>query len=258
MLLVIYGFILFFILVTALWFSKQVTHREKLAQKSRSKARSIKQQISEIEEVCDTLNIYDANESLLATIYTYIISLMQNVIAIDPSEENNILLEHYQSKKNKIKRALPDSSSVADNDHQINIVKRHISKTIRHIKQISAFGAISELEASEHITRISKLKVQVEVDAFLMQGEKCEQKQDKITAASYYKHAKELLLTSEVSFDNQPDQIKSISKKIANIFNAQEEDDIKRKKKRKKNKELVDRHPLTTFKAAPEDEDEDE
>ena len=71
---IITGFFLFFVIVLSLWFSKQVTHREELELKARSKARAIKQQISEIEEVCDTLNIYDSNEELLASIYSNIIS----------------------------------------------------------------------------------------------------------------------------------------------------------------------------------------
>jgi len=253
MLFIVIGFILFFILVTALWFSKQVTHREDLAQKSRSKARKIKQQIAEIEEVCDTLNIYDSNENLLTTIYSQIISLTQKVASIDPSEENRILLEHYNSKKDKIKDSLPTAKSTPGNDQQINIVKRHIGKTVTNVKQLISNGTISELEASEHITRLRRLKVQLEVDAFMMQGNKCEQKLDKITAASYYKHAKELLLSTEVSFDDQSDQIQVISKKIAKIFNSQEEEEAKEKKK-KKSEENAESHPLTTIKKEDEDD----
>ena len=67
-------------------------------------------QIAEIEEVCDTLNIYDANESLLTTIYAHIISLTQNVITIENSDENRALLEHYNSKRSNIKKNLPSIS----------------------------------------------------------------------------------------------------------------------------------------------------
>ncbi|MCJ8314806.1 MAG: hypothetical protein MJK11_17770 [Pseudomonadales bacterium] len=250
--LVLLGFLLFFILVTALWFSKQVSHREDIAYKAKTKARTLKQQIAEIEEVCDTLNIYDSNESLLNTIYSHIISLTRNVNSIETSIENSSLLEHYIFKQSKIKDNLPKNTSIPDNDQQINIVKRHIGKTITNVKQLTMLGSISELEASEHIARLRQLKVQIEVNAFMMQGGKCEHKQDKITAASYYKHAKELLLNTEVSFDDQSEQIKNISIKISKIFNAQ---DKEIKKEKKKKEEPIDAYPLTTFKQVDEDEE---
>ncbi|BCE01225.1 hypothetical protein [Marinicellulosiphila megalodicopiae] len=246
MLFVVLGFILFFLLVSGLWFSKQILHREELAKKARSKARTVKQQITDIEDICTTLNMYDANVSLLTTIYSHIISLMQKVISLENTQENHILLEHYENKKNKLAETLPIKVGVPENDHQISILKRHTGKAITYLKGFIAQGLLNEYEGSEHITRLRRLKVQSEVDAFLLQGNKCEQKYDKITAASYYKHAKELLLSTDVNFDNQTEQIKSISKKISKIFNSEEEEKKREKEKRLEREE--NSHPLTTVK----------
>jgi hypothetical protein len=58
----------------------------------------------------------------------------------------------------------------------------------------------------------------LEVTAYRKQGDEAQEKGETSAAANFYKHAKELIVSSEIKFPEKMDQIKQISRKISGLY----------------------------------------
>ncbi|MEX1058773.1 MAG: hypothetical protein WED11_13670, partial [Natronospirillum sp.] len=78
-----------------------------------------------------------------------------------------------------------------------------------------------EPELMEHATRLRVLMLKTEVNAYIQQARQLLQDEDRVTAAAHFKHAKEILVASNLSFPERSSMIKRISKMVWGIYSTQ-------------------------------------
>lgn len=127
--------------------------------------------------------------------------------AADPEQE--VQSPHAPKRKKK---------KIPKNDRQISQIRRHCSKAIKLLSHMVSQNLITRAEADEHSQKLRMLALQSEVKAYLLQGQVSKAKEDYMMAASYYKHAKELLVSSPLTYEDKTKQIKNISKMIAGLY----------------------------------------
>ena len=215
-------------LAVGLWLSKNASNKQEDALKTKARVRKMRQLAVDIEEMLDTLKKYDGDTDLQVSILSYLISDTEKRLQLDPSnEETKTDLLRLKDAHSKAEGSSGGRASIPHNDRQLAIMRRHLSKTIKLIRHMLNKGFISETDAQEHVHRLKLLALNSEVEAYLVQGDRCRENDDNLTAASYYKHAKETLLSSSIQFDGKTKEIKRISKLISGIYssNPNEDDD---------------------------------
>lgn len=112
----------------------------------------------------------------------------------------------------------PEAFSCPQDDQEIQSMHRVLRKISRLLLKQTQLGWVSAAEQQELEHWLAIVSLRTDVAAFELQGQFCLQQDDRSGAVSYFKHAKELLLTSSLSYDQRSDDIKRISKGITGIY----------------------------------------
>lgn len=200
--------------------SNQASKKQQQKVQDKARIRKLKQLAVDVEEVLGTLRHYKTDPELLKLVCNYLIGETERRIQID--SENAEALADME----RVRAIYADLENLKDgkggvipaNDRQIAIMKRHFIKTMKLVKHMSAKSTINEMEAQEHIRTLRHLMLRLEVDAYMSQAEKARLNEDNMTAGNLFKHAKEILVASEVGYDGKTEEIKNISKKIASLY----------------------------------------
>ena len=230
-------FVFFCFLVIGLWLSKQASNIEKQNMISKSKTRQIKLRLNEIDHLISTLLVFDANPALIQHFYQYNCMEAQKIISLDDSEQNQRILTHYQNQLNELSNLKLQNAKKAKTDQQINALKKQCITGIKLLKKCIGMGICSEIEGQNHIERLRKIPVTNEINALIDQGQQSEKKGENLMAIGFYKHAKELLINTDIDIKNRTEKIKSIAKKISQLHTPTASKSVQE----------VDKFPLTTI-----------
>ncbi|WP_428240930.1 hypothetical protein [Gynuella sp.] len=216
-------FTLFLLMVFGLWISKKAAIREQQERELKAKLRKLKQLANDTEDIINVLKHYDGDPALMAIICEYFLSEHEQRAALAPHDRNITSdLERARLMCEELNAGTIEAEAPT-NDRQIAELKRYAVKTYKLLRYMRHHHVISDHDMMAHTHRLRKKVLTLEVEAYLNQGEKSHKEEDHISAANYYKHAKDLLLSSDISYDGKTQEIKRISKLISGIF-ASEED----------------------------------
>lgn len=212
------------LIVAGLYISRMATLKQMEQQELKSRLRQIRLRQGELEELYSTLMIYDRNPDLLNTLQGLLQHEAETMLEMapnDPACQHD--LEYYQGLSNDIAQLgdLAHQPETPTSDRQLNIIKRHFGRTIRLIRSQMALGDMGELAGNDHIARLTRNTLLLEVDAYKLQAKRARDNQDLSTAAAYYKHAKDMLLGTDISFDGKSNQVKAISRMIASLYSSE-------------------------------------
>jgi hypothetical protein len=224
------------VMLGSLYLSKLATDREIQEIEKKKKIRTLRNDLIDIDEILNTLLVYDRDTNLLFTLSKRMQSLIQQGLNLLPSDENLATDLSDLEKINQQIQALsnePIEPEIPVSDRQIFLMKKHFSRTIRLIKELHTEGLIDELHASNHRARLIRNSLLLEVKAYRSQGDDAREKGETSSAANFYKHAKELLVNSDVKFPEKMDHIKQISRKISGLYITIKQPDSDDKPKKK-------------------------
>lgn len=219
--------VLMLIIFAAVYLHKAIQDKEATLKKRKAALRKLKVSLLEIDDVITTLKTYHGYGPLLRVLVNYEIYEYENILRKFPEDEDskrNILeLKEFESSIDEV-FGKKFKAEIPNNDRQIAVFKRSGLKAIKMLKQIAIKGLISELEFSDYSTNLKTKMLKSEVEAFIRQGRKAENNEDHMSAAQYFKHAKDLLLSSDISYDEKTQDIKRISKMISGIYSTESSD----------------------------------
>ncbi|HET8904456.1 MAG TPA: hypothetical protein VFN16_10715 [Saccharospirillum sp.] len=211
------------LIVGGLYLSRIATLKEQEAQAIRTRLRQLRSQQTQYEELFSTLMVYDRDPDLLHLIQQNLVEEAENLLEMDPSNQDSQRdVAYYQSLAEDI-NALGDKAhhpEIPSSDRQINLMKRHFGRAMKWIRNLNARGLISEVDSHEHLSRLTRNSLILEVEAYKRQGIEARDQQDLSAASSYYKHAKDLLIHSDVQISDKPQQIKKISQLITGLYDS--------------------------------------
>lgn len=213
------------LMVGAIWLSRLAAQRHRTEIEQKQRARAIKHRLSEIANVSIALLEYDGNKPLLEAITQFRIDQIQKRLELLEDNDSEGELEAAKAFRDNLEEKLSKRTpGLPSSDSAINDMKKNLFKGIKAIKLMQAQGYLMDAEVSEHLSRLRIIMLKTEVNAYIQQGRALIEDQDRVNAASHFKHAKELLVASDLRFPERTSMIKRISKMIWGIYSTQEDD----------------------------------
>ena len=189
--------------------------------KKKQRARELRTELVDVDEIVNTLMIYDRNLELIEVLLRYMTDRIQAGLKLLPNSEE--LLQELKDVDQLNARAQsllkePARPETPSSDRQIFLVKKHFARAIKFIRELQAEGYFDDMASSDHRARLTQNALLLEVEAYQVQGEGAQASGDVSSAANFYKHAKEMLVNSELRFPEKSDYIKEISRKISGLY----------------------------------------
>lgn len=220
--------ILFFttLMIAAIWLSRVAADKHRQEVELKQRARTIKQRLDDIASISQSLLQYDGDRSLLEAITDFRIQQVQKRLEFLNDEDSEGELSTARAFKDNLAELIEHREpALPSNDSDISHMKRQLFKAIKLIKLMQSQGYITDNEVGDHVRRLKVITLKTEVNAYIQQGRQYMENEERTTAATYFKHAKEMLVASELSFPDRARMIKRISKMIWGLYSTQEDED---------------------------------
>lgn len=217
------------IMVVAIWVARQAAEKEKAQLMVRQKARLLKDRLDDLTDISTTLLRYDGDETLLRTIGDFRIAQARQRIDLlaDKGTETQTdpELTLAQGFCDDLPQALADrTGGLPASDNDVNQMKRQFFRAIKLIKLMQTQGYFMNAEAVEHARRLRVLVLKADVFALVQHGRQLLKDEDRVNAAAYFKHAKELLAASNHRFPERSSMIRRISRMIWGMYSSSQDD----------------------------------
>lgn len=223
------------IMFGGLFLSKRAQNQVEEQQRRKQRIRELRLALFDIDEILHTLLAYDRDVDLLEHLAFRMQALLDEGLIELPNDDELLKdkadLESIFAKINELK-ASPLAPAIPDSDRQIVLIKKHFHLAIKAIRKMQSNGSIDEISASNHKARLLKNALMIEVEAYCTQGHDAKAKGELNMAASFYKHAKELLTTSDLKFPEKMDHVKRISQEIHGVYVTLPNDEADEKNKK--------------------------
>jgi len=211
-----------------LYMSRIAMLKEQEARELKARLRQLRSRQTQYEELFSTLMIYDRDPDLLSLVQQTLLEEAEKLLTLDPGDAYSQRdVDYYAALAEDIenlgeKAHQPD---IPPSDRQINLMKRHFGRAMKWIRTLHAQGLISDSDSHKNLVRLKQNSLLLEVEAYKLQGVNARDQHDLAAASSYYKHAKDLLIHSEVQLSDKPQQIKKISQLISGLYDSAMGDD---------------------------------
>ena len=215
------------IMFGGIYVSKSAANREEAVQMRRRKIRELRNELVDIDELLHTLLVYDRNTDLLDSLHNRMLTDLNQGLRLLPDSEDLIedlqALEVIKTQIEQLKVS-PVAPEVPKSDRQIYLLKRHLSRALKFIRDMTAEGDMDPASSEIHRIRLQTNSIMLEVSAYRQQGHDAKERGDITSAASFYKHAKEVLANTELKFDNRLALIKTVSREISGLYMTHKDD----------------------------------
>ena len=212
------------ILLGALYASKAAIRKTEAAQFLRQKNRDLHNGLADNDELLHTLMLYDCNTDLLESLHSRMLTDFNQGLRLLPiSDDFNGDLEVFETLKLQIEqlKANPITPRVPDSDRQIFLLKKHFIQAINLLGKMKYQGDIDERASDVHRVRLRVNSLMLEVSAFHKQGDEAKAEGNEDSAGRFYKHSKDILSKTDLRFDDRNELLKTLSRKISNLYSAQ-------------------------------------
>lgn len=185
--------------------------QEAIAQKQQ-KARQIKHQIDDIHESLTTLRRYDNHTQIQSAVIKFYEKLIKKLATVDSGAfQADKLLAECEQLKIDIEQNRKQKTTILKSDKEINSTRKHFAFIIKILKSLQKQKDLSGPESTDYQRYLKIRLLRLEISAHVRQGNYAAEKNDKITAASYFKHAKELLINFNIPFPEKNEMVKEIA-----------------------------------------------
>ncbi|WP_108125350.1 hypothetical protein [Saccharospirillum mangrovi] len=203
----------------------RMAHQKEVEQEElREALRVRKSRQNKVEELFDTLMSYDRNPELLLHLQAMLVDDSQGLLELSPTDNNmQERLQYYQDLERTID-ALGDKANqpqTPTSDREIHLIKRHFGRTAKLLNRRVTEGALSDGEAEVHIERLRRRTLELEAEAYQYQAVQARDGGDLAMAAAYYKHAKDMLINSDIHYPEKTEHIRKLSRLIAGLYTSE-------------------------------------
>lgn len=207
-----------------LYISRMAHQREVEDGERREALRVRRSRQHKVEELFDTLMSYDRNPELLMHLQSMLVEDSHSLAELVPEDKHSQeRLQYYQDLERTID-ALGDNANqplTPATDREILLMKRHFNRTAKLLKRRVTEGALSEGEADVHLERLRRRTLELEAEAYKFQAVQARDSGDLAVAAAYYKHAKDMLINSDIHYPEKTEQIRKLSRLIAGLYTSE-------------------------------------
>lgn len=235
MLIVLFTFVLLVLVVGGIVIAKIATQEEEQQNAKLSTARAYHLRLQEMIETLGVIREYCGRQAIAIAIVDemqYVVALWQHLEMEEESEN----ITFWQQRLEQLREEIGASEDVLetsplhapDSERETAKLRKHVGRTLRMISKLAEQGGITGAQANEYKAFLRTLMLRCEVQSFIRIGDNHEAMGDRLKAAAYYKHAKEILISSELEFDGKTDKVKEIAKMVSGVYQSHREDEMKK------------------------------
>lgn len=209
------------IMIGALYISKIATMREQELQDKRRRVRNLRTDLIDVDELIGTLQFYDRNPDLLSAMVNHMEQIIRDGLELLPDDDSlKQDLEKVAQLRVQINelRETPQDPAIPTTDRQIFLIKKHFGRTIKTLRQLQNSGDLSELDYGNHHARLVRQSLMLEVEAYRQHGLNAKRQGELNSAANFFKHAKDLIIHTDLKFPGKSEEIKRVSREISNLY----------------------------------------
>lgn len=211
-----------------LYISKKAADREQELLNRRREVRNLRSDVMDLDELISTLFLYDKDPDLLTSMLDHMHNILNKGLQLLPDDDSlQQDLNDLNNRRATVQqlREHPEAPDIPVTDRQIFLIKKHFIKTIKTLRQLQSLGDLTELDMSNHQGRLTRQSLMLEVKAYEQHGRNAKKQGEISTAANYYKHAKDLIMHSDLKFHGKTEEIKKISRAISNLYITLDDED---------------------------------
>lgn len=214
------------LMIVAIWLGRRATERQREQLEMRQRARQLRQRLNEIAEISSAALKYDGDRALLEAITEFRIHQIEKRLSLLGEQDAEGELATAQAFREALPETLESGKrGLPEEEHEINYMKKQLFKTIKLMKLMQSKGYITEAEVMEHAMRLRIRILKAEVNAYIQHGRTLLKEEDRVNAAAYFKHAKEMLVATNLRFPERTSMIKRISRMIWGVYSTQEDEE---------------------------------
>jgi hypothetical protein len=206
-----------------LYASKSANRKEENVRLMRRKSRDLQNDLADNHELLHTLMLYDCNTDLLESLHSRMLTDFNQGLRLLPSNGDfNGDLEAFNTFKIQIEqlRDNPVAPAIPSSDRQIFLLKKHFTKAITLLGQMKYQGDIDERASDVHRVRLRINSLLLEVSAYHKQGDDAKAEGDVDSAGRFYKYSKDILIKTELRFDDRNPLMQVLSSKITTLYSV--------------------------------------
>lgn len=235
MLIALFTFILLVMVVGGIVVAKIATQEEEQQNAKLSTLRAYHLRLQEMTETLSVIRTYCARQAIALAIIEemqHVVNLWLNLDANSETEN----LAFWQQRLETLREEIATEEDVLEStpriepesEREIGKLRKHVGRTLRMISKLAEQGGITAEQSVEYKTFLRTLMLRSEIESFLRIGDNHNAMGERLKAAAYYKHAKEVLLASELEFEGKTDKIKEISKHISGMYQSHRDEEMKK------------------------------
>lgn len=209
------------VMAISLYVSKIAADRQQKDIEFKQKARNLHRKVLDIDEMINTLLIYDRDIGLLTVFKNEMLeTTSEGLKLVSQSEILRSDMLNIRTIEQKIEALAnnPKPPAIPGSDQQIHLMKKHFYLAVKLLKELQNTGKISSAQGRENTSRLNQNSLILEVKAYRNQGIKARDLGEISNAANFFKYAKELLVQSEQTFEDKTELIKQVSRDISGLY----------------------------------------
>jgi coenzyme F420-reducing hydrogenase alpha subunit len=189
----------------------------------RLQAKAIRQRADDLVEALDFLIQVDNHkeiQTLMLERAAYLYErYRQQLPAAEQGDDSNedLDVEHYKQQIESSK----SHHRVLKSDREIRYAKAQFSQVLKTLGPMVKSKVISEAAAMEYRRYLRLTLLEKEVDTFTAQGDLAAQRGDAVTAISYFKAAKKLLIECDLQYPEKNERIRALTQRTSNLYHGQ-------------------------------------
>lgn len=194
--------------------------REQAKQVAKNQARMMRQKAGDILEALEQLVLVDDNRDLQQVILDRVSGIYMRAQKTGGVSELGAF--DPQPYKEKIS-SNPPCRKVFKSDKELKVVRRHFSTILKTLAPLAKQKMITEAVMLDYRRHLKMVLMEREVDTYSALGDVAAERTDVVTASSYYKAARKVLIEFDVPFSEKNERIRAISEKTAALYSDGEE-----------------------------------
>lgn len=184
-------------------------------QVAKNQARMMRQKADDVLEALEYLIIVDDNRDLQNLVLERVTGVYEKAHKLAGASA----LEAFDPSPLKEKIASnPPCRKVMKSDKELKFGRRHFSTILKTLVPMAKQKIISETVMLDYRRYLKMVLMEREVDSYTAQGDVAAQRGDVVTASSYYKAARKVLIEFDIQFPEKNERVKAIAAKTAALY----------------------------------------
>ncbi|MDF1763014.1 MAG: hypothetical protein P1U57_06360, partial [Oleibacter sp.] len=200
-----------------------VSERQRIQLEKAKQSRKVRQRAEVLLEAIEFLILADDHRDLQRLLLDRVADLFALAHQLAPSNVSNQSQSFDPAPYQQKIASNPGVRRILKSDRELRYCRQQFSEALKSVNAIFKKKTITATAAVEYRRYLKMTLLEREVDTYTAQGDVAAARNDVVTASSYYKAARQRLISFDVQFPEKNDRIKVLADKTAALYQGQKD-----------------------------------